>query len=420
MTQQKHPGPEVLAPAGDRERMEMAVRYGADAVYLAGRQFGMRSAAVNFAPEDLADSVAWCHARGAKVYVTCNTLPRNDELTALPAFLETVHDAGADALIMTDPGVFRMAEQYAPGVPRHVSTQAGVVNWASARMWHDLGASRVILARELTLEEIRGIRDHTPKELELEAFVHGSMCVSFSGRCLLSNYMTGRDGNRGECAQPCRWKYALMEETRPGEYFPVYEDDTGSYILNSRDLCMIDHVPELLACGLSSLKLEGRMKTAYYAAVISQAYRKAVDAAVAGEPLDPVWKEEVHRVSHRNYCTGFYYGRPDPGEYYEDSRYIRDYQVSAVVESVAPEGMTILSQRNRFCSGDTLELLIPGEKPISFTVGAMTDAEGTPITACPHPKMEVRLRLPAAAPPGTLLRRCCGENAPHSDNKEPV
>ena len=400
--------PELLSPAGDRERMEMAVRFGADAVYLAGQQFGMRSAAANFAADTLADAVSWCHARGSRVYVTCNTLPRNDELEALPAFLETVAAAKADALILTDPGVFRMAEQYAPGVERHVSTQAGIVNYAAANMWHDLGASRVILARELTLDEIIGIRQHTPRELEIEAFVHGSMCVSFSGRCVLSNYMTGRDGNRGECAQPCRWKYALMEQTRPGQYFPVYEDADGAYILNSRDLCMIEHVPELLAAGIDSLKLEGRMKTAYYAAVITHAYRHAIDAAAAGEPLDPVWAQEVHKVSHRNYYTGFFYGRPEDGQFYDDARYIRDWQISAYVLGCDPDGSAVLTQRNRFSVGDQLELLIPGEKPIPFTVDAMTDGEDTPITQCPHPQMTVKLRLPCQAPEYAILRRATG------------
>ncbi len=397
--------PELLAPAGDAERMRMAVRYGADAVYLALQQFGMRSAAANFTPETLAQAVQWCHARGARVYVTCNTLPREDELGRLPAYFEQVQNAGADALILADLGAFRMAERYAPGVRRHVSTQAGVVNSAGARAWHALGASRVILARELRLDEIADIRANTPRELEIEVFVHGSMCVSFSGRCLLSNYMTGRDGNRGECAQPCRWKYALMEETRPGQYFPVYENSSGAYILNSRDLCMIDHVPELLQTGIDSFKLEGRMKTSYYAAVISQAYRNAIDAAADGRPLDPVWSSEVHKVSHRAYCTGFFFGQPTDAQFYEDSRYIRQWQVSAYVVACDEAGNAELTQRNRFCVGDELELLIPGQKPEAFRVQAMTDGEGAPISACPHPRMTVRLKLPRQAPEGSILRR---------------
>mgnify|MGYP002626527477 FL=1 len=401
--------PELLAPAGDRERMEAAVRYGADAVYLALQQFGMRSAAINFRPEELPDAVDWCHARGAKVYVTCNTLPRNEDFADLPEFLELVQDAGADALILTDLGAFQMAKTYAPQVERHVSTQAGVVNYAAANAWYDLGAKRVILARELSLREIREIRNNTPADLELEAFVHGSMCVSFSGRCLLSNYMTGRDGNKGECAQPCRWKYALMEETRPGEYFPVYEDESGSYILNSRDLCMIDHVPDLLEAGVDSLKLEGRMKTAYYAAVISQAYRHGIDAALAGRPLEQVWKDEVHKVSHRAYCTGFFYGRPTDAQFYADARYIREYQISAYVLDCDEEGNAVLTQRNRFSLADELELLIPGREPIPFRVDRLENGQGEPITVCPHPQMELRLRLPCQAPRWAILRRATGK-----------
>ena len=403
--------PELLAPAGDRERMEAAVRYGADAVYLALQQFGMRSAAINFRPEELPDAVAWCHARGAKVYVTCNTLPRNGDLSDLPDFFAQVQDAGADALILTDLGVFQLAKTYAPKVERHVSTQAGVVNYAAARAWYDLGAKRVILARELSLEEIAQIRQNTPADLELEAFVHGSMCVSFSGRCLLSNYMTGRDGNKGECAQPCRWKYALMEETRPGEYFPVYEEDGGSYILNSKDLCMIDHIPELLEAGIDSLKIEGRMKTAYYAAVISQAYRHGIDAALADKPLEQAWKDEVHKVSHRAYCTGFFYGQPAAAQFYEDARYIREYQISAYVVSCDEDGNAVLTQRNRFSLGDELELLIPGREPISFRVDALQNGQGEPITVCPHPQMELRLRLPCQAPQWSILRRATGKES---------
>ncbi len=325
---------ELLAPAGDMERLEMAVAYGADAVYLAGTTFGMRSFAGNFTPEELKRAVALCHKKGVRVHVTCNTMPRNDEVARLPEWLTYLDQVGVDAVILADVGVMALAGKYAPHVQRHISTQASIVNYETARAWHDLGADRVILARELSLDEIREIRAKTPPELELEAFAHGAMCVSYSGRCLLSNYMTGRDSNRGACAQPCRYKYALMEEKRPGEYFPVYEDEKGTYIMNSRDMCTIDHVAELIDAGLDSLKLEGRAKSAYYAAIVTGAYRHAIDAALAGQPLDPVWRDEVEHISHRHYSTGFYFGQP--GQFTEDSRYIRDWQIVAKVRSCDP------------------------------------------------------------------------------------
>jgi putative protease len=398
--------PEVLAPAGDMEHLIFAVTYGADAVYLAGPDFGMRRDAGNFDGEALKQAVAFCHARNVKVYVTCNTLPRNEEMKRLPAFLEQAADAQVDALILTDLGAFSMALRYAPDIERHVSTQAGIVNYESACMWYSMGAQRVVLARELTLEEIREIREKTPRDLELEAFVHGSMCVSFSGRCLLSNYMTGRDANRGACAQPCRYQYALVEEKRPGEYYPIFEDAAGTYIMNAKDLCMIDHIPEVLDAGVDSLKIEGRAKTAYYAAVITNAYRHGVDAALAGQPLDPVWRAEVDKVSHRHYSTGFFYGRPEHGQYYDHSRYLRDWSVVAYVKDCDEAGNAILTQRNRFWKGDQLELLIPGEVPVSFQVNAMQNKEGEEIEIAPHPEMEIRMKLPCRAVPNSILRKC--------------
>lgn len=401
--------PELLAPAGDPERLRFAVTYGADAVYLAGPEFGMRREAGTFDGDGLLEAVRYCHEKGVSVYVTCNTLPRNEELGRLPAFFEQAAAAGVDALILTDLGAFALAGRYAPGVARHVSTQAGVVNSESARMWHELGANRVILARELTLEEIRQIRAAVPPALSLEVFVHGSMCVSFSGRCLLSNYMTGRDANRGACAQPCRYRYALVEEKRPGEFFPIREGEDGAYILNSRDLCMIEHIPALLGAGVDSLKIEGRAKTAYYAAVITNAYRQALDAALQGAPLDPVWRAEVDKVSHRHYSTGFFFGPPEQGQYYENSRYLRPWSVVAYVKRCDGEGNAVLTQRNRFWKGETLELLCPGKKPVAFTVTSMQNGEGEEIDLAPHPEMEVRLRLPGFAPPDAILRRQNGE-----------
>ena len=398
---------ELLSPAGDMERLRMAVAYGADAVYLAGSDFGMRAFAGNFTPDQLREAVAFCHARDVKVHVTCNTMPRNDEVSRLPAWLELIADAGVDAVILADLGVFALAGRHAPGLKRHVSTQAGVTNYEVARAWHDLGADRVILARELSLEEVAVLRATTPKELEIEAFVHGAMCVSYSGRCLLSNYMTGRDAQRGACAQPCRYKYALMEEKRPGEYFPVYEENGETFIMNSRDMCMIDHIPELMEAGVDSLKIEGRAKSAYYAAVITSAYRHAVDAAQAGAPLSPVWRDEVEKVSHRHYSTGFWFGQP--GQFTEDARYIRDYQVCAVVESCAPDGRAVCSLRNKFRAGDTLELIGPGLEPVSFQVPLMADADGFPLEEPRTPQMKFTLQLPHPAPALSLLRRKVSE-----------
>ena len=394
--------PEILAPAGDMERLKMAVLYGADAVYLAGTDFGMRAFAGNFSPDELRQAVEFAHSHGVRTYCTINTMPRNDEVSRLPEHLELLNDAGVDAVIAADLGAFTLAGKYAPSCRRHVSTQASVCNYETARAWYDLGASRVVLARELSLEEIRTIREKIPAELELETFVHGAMCVSYSGRCLLSNYMTGRDASRGACAQPCRYQYALMEEKRPGEYFPIEEDAQGSYILNSRDMCMIDHLDDLCDAGVSSLKIEGRAKSAYYAAIVTGAYRHCLDDAAAGKPLDPVWRDEVEHVSHRPYATGFYYGHP--GQYYVNSRYIREWQVVALVTECDEAGNARLSLRNKFRTGDTVELVGPDLRPFSMTVPDMTDSEGQPLEEPRTPQMTFRMKLPRQVPPFTLVR----------------
>lgn len=380
----------------------MAVLYGADAVYLAGESFGMRSFAGNFSDEELPQAVRFAHGNGVRVHVTVNTMPRNGEVDCLPAHLERLDAAGVDALIVADLGAFTLAGRYAPRCQRHISTQASVSNYASATAWYDLGASRVILARELSLEEIREIRARTPAGLELEAFVHGAMCVSYSGRCLLSNYMTGRDSNRGACAQPCRYQYALMEEKRPGEYFPVFEDEKGSYILNSRDMCMIDHVDDLMDAGLSSLKIEGRAKSAYYAAVVTGAYRHVVDAVAAGETPDPVWRDEVDRVSHRHYATGFYYG--PPGQYVENARYIREWQVVALVTACDETGLATLTLRNKFSAGDRVEAVGPDLRPFAFSAPVMVDKGGNELLEPRHPQMMFQMRLPKPVPAWTILR----------------
>ena len=394
--------PELLAPAGDMERLKMAVLYGADAVYLAGTSFGMRSFAGNFTAEELPKAVEFAHSRGVRVHCTVNTMPRNDEVVCLPEHLERLQDAGVDALIVADLGAFTLAGRYAPGCERHISTQASISNFETARAWYDLGAQRVILARELSLSEIREIREKTPADLQIEAFVHGAMCVSYSGRCLLSNYMTGRDANRGACAQPCRYQYALMEEKRPGEYFPVFEDEKGTYILNSRDMCMIDHLEDLMDAGLDSLKIEGRAKSAYYAAIVTGAYRHCLDDIAAGRPLDPVWRDEVEHVSHRRYSTGFYYGQP--GQYVESSRYIRDWQVVAMVQACDGAGNALLTLNNKFSAGETVEAVGPDLRPFAFEVPLMEDLDGLPLREPRKPGLEFRMRLPRAVPPMTILR----------------
>ena len=399
---QKRKIPELLAPAGDPERLRMAVLYGADAVYLAGTDFGMRAFAGNFTPEQMREAVEFAHSHGVRVHCTVNTMPRNDEIARLPEHLEQLNELGVDALIVADLGAFILAGKYAPRCQRHISTQASICNYETARAWYDLGASRVILAREVGLAEIREIREKTPPELEIEAFVHGAMCVSYSGRCLLSNYMTGRDSSRGACAQPCRYQYALMEEKRPGEYFPIEEDEQGTYILNSRDMCMIDHLRDLTEAGLSSLKIEGRAKSAYYAAIVTGAYRHGLDAVAAGEEIDPVWRDEVEHVSHRPYSTGFYYG--PPGQYYANSRYVREWQVVALVMDCDAEGNATLSLRNKFRTGDTVELVGPDLRPFAMTVGQMQDESGAVLEEPRTPQMIFHMKLPKAVPPYTLVR----------------
>ena len=383
----------------------MALTFGANAVYLSGKQFGMRGGCANFDADQLREAVRRCHERQVRVHVTVNTLPRDDEMAELPAYLELLDDMGADALIVADLGVFNLGKKYAPRCELHVSTQTGIVNSATAEGWFDLRAKRVVLGREMSLDEIARLRQNTPGELEIETFIHGSMCVSFSGRCLLSNYMTGRDGNRGVCAQPCRWKYALMEEKRPGQYFPIMETEQGTYIMNSKDLCMIDHVSDLIDAGVDALKIEGRNKSSYYTAIVTNAYQHAITAAMEGRPLEPVWRDEVEKVSHRNYYTGFYYGIPGNSQFYEESRYIRDWQISAFVVSCDGAGNAVLTQRNRFSVGDTLELVTPESEPTAFRVEYMEDGEGNPITVCPHPQQEIRLKLPHFAPKNAILRR---------------
>lgn len=333
--------PELLAPAGDMERLIMAVHYGADAVYLAGKAFGMRAASLNFSNDELENAIEYAHSRGVRAYVACNTIPRQDELPALKEYLSFLSSIPVDALIITDLGVFALCQEYAPDIAKHISTQMGVLNSCSADYLYSLGADTVVLARECSMKEIKSIRENVDPALRLEAFVHGAMCVSFSGRCLLSNYLNHRDANRGECTQPCRWKYHLLEEKRPDEYFEISEDG-GTYILNSHDMRMIEHIPELIEAGVDSLKIEGRMKSAYYTAVITNAYRHAIDDACSGQPFNPIWVRETETVSHRNYSTGFYFG--NPGENYSESSYTSLCDIVAVVEECDEQGNAVLSR----------------------------------------------------------------------------
>ena len=396
--------PELLSPAGDMERLEMALAYGADAVYLAGNTFGMRAFAGNFDREEMARAVELAHGKGVRVHVTCNTLARNNEVAKLPEYLEFLDSIGVDAVIAAGVDVLSLAKRHAPRLQVHMSTQTGITNYEMTRVWHDLGASRVILARELHLDEVAEICAKAPRGMEVEAFVHGAMCVSWSGRCLLSNYMTGRDAARGACAQPCRYQYALMEEKRPGEYFPVFEENGETFILNSRDMCMIDHVDKLMDIGLHSLKIEGRAKSSYYAGMATAAYRHAIDAAAAGQPLDPLWRAEVDKISHRHYSTGFWFGQP--GQYTDSARYIRDWQVLAVITDCDEEGNATLSLRNKFAAGDEIEIVGPDVAAFPLTAPMMEDSEGRPLAEPRHPQMVFRMKLPRPVPPLSVVRAC--------------
>lgn len=398
---------EILAPAGDFERLRAALDYGAHAVYLAGNEFGMRAGATNFSNEELPMAVELAHSKGVKVYVTCNTIPRCDELDRLRDFLQFAAVCKIDALIIGDLGVFEMARRYAPNIPIHMSTQTGIANYETANVLHKMGASRVVLARELSCKEIEQIRKNTSEELEIEVFVHGSMCVSFSGRCLISNYLTNRDANRGECAQPCRWGYHLMEETRPGEYFPIFEDEKGTHILNSRDICLINRIPELVNCGVTSFKIEGRAKSSYYTAVVTNAYRCAVEEYLKNPSDDfvvPGWiADEVCKVSHREYSEGFFTGG-HPGQAIWSGGYIREYEVAAIVEGYE-NGNLVISQRNKFLKGQVLEAIAPGIEPVSITVDEMFDSNGQPIESAPNPMMTVLIPTDKELCKGAILRR---------------
>ncbi len=398
--------PEVLAPAGDAERLQAALDYGADAVYLGGTMFGMRAGPANFDAAGLHEAVAMAHARGVKVYLTCNTLPRSNELALFPQFVSEAVSAGVDAMIVADIGLMTMIRELAPAMPLHMSTQTGIVNYASANALYKMGARRVVLARELSLEEIFEIRRHIPEDLEIEVFVHGAMCVSFSGRCLLSAYFTDRDANRGACAQPCRWKYSLVEEKRPESPMPIVEAPEGTYILNARDMCMIDHIDKLVEAGVSSFKIEGRAKSAYYVSVITNAYRMAMDCYLA-DPQHfqlPEWiRNEVFKVSHRKYCTGFFFGHPNACQYYESGGYIRTCDVVGII-SHCGGGRVYATQRNRFFAGDTVEILAPGREPAVLKLDEIYNGEGERITTVNHAMMDFSFPCALTFPENSIIR----------------
>ncbi|MEA4921283.1 MAG: U32 family peptidase [Clostridiaceae bacterium] len=399
--------PEILAPAGDYEKLRYAVAYGADAVYMSGKAYGMRTASGNFDPSELRLAIEHCHKNGVRCFITVNVMPRNNEIDQLPEYIEMLGDIGADAVIVADIGVIPLVKKYAPNVKLHISTQASVVNYSSASMFYNMGADRIVLARELSLEDIAEIRLRTPKKLEIETFVHGAMCISYSGRCLLSNFMAGRDANHGNCAQPCRWSYSLMEEQRPGEYYPVYEDERGTYIFNSKDMCLIDHIPELAAAGIDSFKIEGRVKSSYYAAVITGAYRRALDLYIKdgdSYKLPEAIRDEVFKVSHRNYYTGFYFGE-GKSEYYEESAYIRNWDVCAMVSGVCESGLVKAVQKNKCSLGESVQLLSPGKDPVDFVITEMYDRDMNPIESAPHAHMELYMRAPEGAGDMSIIRK---------------
>lgn len=397
--------PEVLSPVGDYERLIAAVQFGADAVYLAGKEFGMRASQTNFDNETLKKAVEYAHSKNVKVYLTVNTLPRNDEIDKLPEYLKFVDSIGIDAIIASDIGVLTLIKKHIPNMEIHISTQAGIVNYQTCLAFYEMGAKRVVLAREVPMDEIAEIRRRIPDDLDIEVFVHGAMCMSFSGRCLISNYLTGRDANRGECAQPCRWGYHLVEEKRPNDYYPIFEDEKGTYILNAKDLCMIEYIDKLVKAGVTSLKIEGRAKSSYYVSVVTNAYRMAVDDFMKNPDdfkLQDWLLEEVQKVSHRKYCTGFYFDTPT--QYYENGGYTREYDIVAVVDSYK-DGYLYCTQKNKFVLGDDVEILEPKTKPYNLKVTEIIDEKGNSIDSACHATMKLSLKCDREFKKGSIIRK---------------
>ncbi|MBS4540030.1 U32 family peptidase [Clostridium sp. D2Q-11] len=401
---------ELLAPAGDLEKLKMAITYGADAVYLGGEEFGLRAQAKNFTIDQIKEGLEFAHQRGKKVYVTLNIIPHNDDLSGLDEYVLKLNDIGVDAVIVSDPGVFSIVKELVPDMEMHLSTQANTTNYGTANFWFKQGVQRIVVARELSLEEIKNIKDNTPKELEIEAFVHGAMCISYSGRCLLSNYMTGRDANRGECAQACRWKYNLVEEKRPGEYYPVYEDENGTYIYNSKDLCMIKHIPQVIEAGVKSLKIEGRMKSSYYVATIIRSYRMAIDTYLANPEkyvYNDIWLEEIKKASYRDFTTGFYFNKPtEEDQLYGSSSYIRNYDFLGLVLDYNEETkIATVEQRNRIFDEDTVEIFGPNKEYFVQQIVRMWDKDDNPIDVAPHAKQIIKIKVDKPVEKWDMIRK---------------
>ena len=406
----KRKPPELLVPASCLEVLKIAVLYGADAVYIGGEAFGLRAKAKNFSMEDMEAGILFAHEHGVKVYVTVNILAHNRDLEGARQYLRELRILGPDGLIIADPGIFRIAGEECPEIPRHISTQANNTNYETYRFWYELGARRVVTARELSLLEIREIRENIPEDMEIETFIHGAMCISYSGRCLLSNYFTGRDANQGACTHPCRWKYAVMEESRPGEYLPVYENERGTFIFNSKDLCMIEHIPDLLEAGVDSLKIEGRMKTALYVATVARTYRKAIDdylrdPALYWEHL-PWYREQITGCTYRRFTTGFFYGKPsEQDQIYDSNTYAQDYVYLGIAGERDGQGRTVMEQKNKFSAGESVEIMKPDGGNISVKVLEICDGEGNFQESAPHPKQELHVRFSEDPEPWDIIRK---------------
>ena len=402
--------PELLIPASSLEVLKTAVIFGADAVYIGGEAFGLRAKAKNFSMEEIKEGIAFAHEHDVKIYITANILAHNEDLTGVEAYFQELNEIKPDGLIIADPGVFAIAKRVCPEIERHISTQANNSNFGTYNFWHEMGASRVVSARELSLEELKEIRKNIPEDLEIETFVHGAMCISYSGRCLLSNYFTGRDANKGACTHPCRWKYSIVEETRPGEYMPVYENERGTYIFNSKDLCMIQYIPELLEAGIDSLKIEGRMKTALYVATVARTYRKAIDDYQKDPALYeanmPWYLEQISNCTYRQFTTGFFFGKPDETtQIYDNNTYVKEYTYLGIVGACNEEGLYQIEQRNKFSVGETIEIMKPDGRNIEVTVKRIVDEKGVDQESAPHPKQVLYIDLGETLDQYDLLRR---------------
>ena len=401
---------ELLAPAGDLEKLKIAIDYGADAVYFGGEAFGLRAGAGNFTKEEIREGAEYAHERGKKIYMTVNIFAHNEDIRLLPDFLRGIADLEIDAFLVSDPGVIAVFREILPDAVLHLSTQANTTNYMTAKFWYDMGISRIVAAREMSFEELREFRREIPEDMEIEAFVHGAMCISYSGRCLLSNYFTGRDANQGSCTHPCRWKYAVVEETRPGEYMPVYENERGTYIFNSKDLCMIGHIPELLEAGIDSLKIEGRMKTALYVATVARTYRKAIDdymEAPEKYKANMSWyQEQISNCTYRQFTTGFFYGKPDEHtQIYDNNTYVKEYTYLGYAEEVDENGFAHITQRNKFTVGEMIEIMKPDGRNITATVRAIYDEDGNSVESAPHPQQKLAVDLGTGIEKYELLRR---------------